>query len=206
MNHRRAASLASLIAAGSIGLLTSMAVAQEEAAAPPPASTAASRSSLFAISSGPFGEANQMAFSMSSEGEFPFSFSKTSGSAWSLRLRPSLDYFIQSNVSVGGIVALTKDGGGSSIGVGARAGYNAVLGSLVSVWIRGGLDLTRISVNNGPSTTVTSLDINAPFLFHFAPHFLLGVGPFFSLPLTNSAAMGAKDPTFGLTALVGGYF
>jgi hypothetical protein len=45
-----------------------------------------------------------------------------------------------------------------------------------------------------------------PFLFHFVPHFFLGVGPFFSQPLTNSAAMGNKDATFGLTAIVGGYF
>ena len=37
-------------------------------------------------------------------------------------------------------------------------------------------------------------------------HFLLGVGPFFSQPLTDSQAMAAKDPSFGLTALVGGYF
>jgi len=183
--------------------------AQEEA--PPPAasgstSAQAAGSGIFTINSGPFGDASQMVVSISSEGEFPFSFSKTGGGSWNLRLRPSLDYFIQPKVSVGGIIVLDKDGGGSTIGLGARAGYNVALSSLVSIWVRGGLDVFRTSPNNGPTTTVTDLNINVPFLFHFQPHFLLGVGPFFSLPLTNSAAMGAKDPTYGLTALVGGYF
>jgi len=188
-------------------LLTSIvgdaAWAQEEA--PPPAAAPAPAAG-FAVSSAPFGAAGQLAFSMASEGEFPFSFSKTGSSAWSLRLRPSLDYFIQEHLSVGGLIGIDKDGGGSVLRFGVRAGYDVPLGGIVSLWVRGGLDVARTSVNNGPSFTVTSLTIDVPFLFHFAPHFLLGVGPFFSVPLSNSAAMGSKDPTYGLTALVGGYF
>jgi hypothetical protein len=206
MTHSRIrlASLLAIVCAPLSGLAGGSAANAQEEAAPPPAPS--SGGGIFTVSSGPFGDARQMAFSMSSEGEFPFSFSKTGGGSWSLRLRPSLDYFVQSRVSVGGIIVLAKDGGSSTIGLGARAGYNVPLGSLVSLWVRGGLDISRTSPNNGPSTTITALSIEAPFLFHFAPHFLLGAGPFFSVPLTNSAAMGAKDPTYGLTALVGGYF
>jgi len=178
--------------------------AQDDAA--PPAAAPPPPAAGIAVSGAPFGAAGQLAFSMASEGEFPFRFSKTGGGDWDLRLRPSLDYFILEHVSVGGLIGIEKYGGGSAIQVGVRAGYDVPLGSIVSLWLRGGLDLRRTSVNNAPSFTVTSLTIDVPFLFHFVPHFLLGVGPFFSVPLSNSAAMGSKDPTYGLTALVGGYF
>jgi len=153
-----------------------------------------------------FGVSEQAAFSMASQDDFPFRFSKTGGGAWSLHLVPSLDYFIQDHLSVGGLVGIDKDGGGSTIRFGARIGYDVPLGALVSMWPRGGIQVAHSSPNEGPGVTVTSLGIDVPFLFHFVPHFLLGVGPFIYVPLTNSAAMGSKDPTYGLTALVGGYF
>jgi len=153
-----------------------------------------------------FGVSGQAAFSMTSPSHFPFSFSKTGGGDWSLHLVPSLDYFIQDHLSVGGLVGIDKDGGGSTIRFGARVGYDIPLGSLVSMWPRGGLEVSHSSPNMGSGATVTSVGIDVPFLFHFVPHFLLGVGPFISVPLSNSAAMGSKDATFGLTALVGGYF
>lgn len=176
---------------------------------PPPAETTprltTSSGGSLAIGSGPFGDAGQLVFSMASEGEFPFRFWKTGGSGWSLRLRPSLDYFIKEHLSVGGLVRIDTDDGQSTIGLGARVGYDLVLASAVSLWIRGGLSYDHTSPKSGPSTSITTLDVVVPFLFHFVPHFFLGVGPFFSLPLTNSAAMGNKDATFGLTAIVGGY-
>jgi len=153
-----------------------------------------------------FGASGQAAFTMTSQGDFPFSFSKTGGGDWSLHLVPSLDYFIQEHLSVGGLIGLDTDGGGSTIRFGARVGYDVPLGALVSMWPRGGLQVAHTSPKDGPGVNVTTLGFELPFLFHFVPHFLLGVGPFISVPLTNSAAMSSKDPTYGLTALVGGYF
>jgi hypothetical protein len=74
------------------------------------------------------------------------------------------------------------------------------------LWLRGGLSFDHFSSNNGPDRSITTLGVSAPFLFHLVPHFFMGVGPFFSIPLSDSQAMASKDPTFGLTAIVGGYF
>ena len=161
-------------------------------------------SSGFAAAAGSFGEARQWVFSMSSEGEFPFRLSKTGDGEWGMVFRPSLDVFLIRNVSVGGIVTLSKYGGGSDVGFGARAGYNVGLTSLVSIWIRGGIYVHRYATDNAPSGTETVMDLNVPFLFHVVPHFFLGVGPFFHLPLQNSM-MGGTDATYGLTATVGGW-
>jgi hypothetical protein len=182
--------------------------ARAEEPAPPAETTTrpmASSGSLVASSNGPFGDAGQLVFSMASEPEFPFRFSKTGGGDWSLRLRPSLDYFIKEHLSVGGLVRIDTDGGQTTIGLGARVGYDLALASAVSLWIRGGLSYDHTSVKMGGSSSVTTLDVLVPFLFHLVPHFFLGVGPFFSQPLTNNEPNGNKDATFGLTAIVGGY-
>jgi len=178
--------------------------AQSETAAEPVARS--SNAGPLNVSSGSFGSAGQLVFSMAGEGEFPFRFTKTKGSDWNLAFRPALDYFIKETVSVGALVRLETQGGGSTVGVGLRAGVNVPLGSVVSLWVRGGLSFDHSSSNDGPGRSITTLGIGAPFLFHLVPHFFMGVGPFFSMPLTDSQAMASKDPTFGLTAIVGGYF
>jgi hypothetical protein len=154
---------------------------------------------------GSFGQAGQWVYSIAGENEFPFSLSKTGDGDWSLTLRPGVDYFIIRSLSIGGIVALHKDGGASSIGLGARVGYNIPITSLVSFWARGGVFVNSYDVNNGPNGVQTSIGINAPFLFHVLPHAFAGVGPFFSLPVQDSDAMAGKDATFGLTAILGGW-
>ena len=173
---------------------------------PPPGGTSGSGMAIAAPapSAGPFGQQGQWAYSITSPDEFPFILSKTGGGDWNLAFRPAADTFIAPNVSVGGIVAYSHGGGFTDIGVGVRGGYNISLSSLVSVWLRGGLFFHRTSVNNGPTDTQTLIDFKVPFLFHVVPHFLMGVGPFFSLPIQQSA-MGNKEATFGLLALVGGY-
>lgn len=177
------------------------------AAEPAPAAGAErSGAAPFSINRGPFGDMGQFVFSMAGDGEFPFRYTKTKGSDWDLAFRPALDYFIQQSVSVGALLRFEKSGGQSTIGLGLRAGLNVPLGNVVSLWVRGGLAYDHSSVNVGPSHSLTTLYIGVPFLFHLVPHFFLGVGPFFSLPLTDSQAMAAKDPTFGLSAIVGGYF
>jgi hypothetical protein len=197
------------IAAAALGsaalLLIAPAARAEEAPPPAPMATSSDGSGLN-VSSAPFGAARQMAFVMQDFGDFPFKYSKSGGGNWQLHFHPALDYFLQQNVSVGGQVAVDTGGGSSTVGLGARAGYHVALSELVSLWPLVGLSFSHTSENNAPSTSITRLNINVPFLFHLVPHFLLGVGPFFSLPLTNSRAMANKDPDYGLTALVGGYF
>jgi opacity protein-like surface antigen len=189
-------------------LVVAAPAARAEEPAPPAETTTrpvTSSGGPLAISSGPFGDAGQLVFSMASEGEFPFRFSKAGGGDWTLRLRPSLDYFIKEHLSVGGLVRIDTGGGQSTIGLGARVGYDLALASAVSLWIRGGLSYDHTSGNNASSSSVTTLDVLVPFLFHLVPHFFLGVGPFFSQPLTDSRPNSNKDATFGLTAIVGGY-
>ncbi|HEY8924472.1 MAG TPA: hypothetical protein VIU64_08830 [Polyangia bacterium] len=202
-------SLAKIVAAGlgSAALLVTSAAARAEEPPPPaPMATSSDGGGGLNVSSAPFGAARQMAFVMMDSGDFPFKYAKSGGGNWQLHFRPALDYFVQQNVSVGGHVGVDTGGGYSTVDIGVRAGYHVALSELVSLWPLGGLSFSHTSENNGPSASVTRLDINVPFLFHLVPHFLLGVGPFFSLPLTNSQAMGNKDPSYGLTALVGGYF
>ena len=51
----------------------------------------------------------------------------------------------------------------------------------------------------------TQLDIKAPFLFHVIPHFIVGIGPTLQIWLQRGN-MQPKDATYGLGAIVGGYF
>ena len=123
---------------------------------------------------------------------------------YELRLHPSLDYFIAPNVSVGGVVGLTYHSGDPStttVDLGARAGYNLGITPQVSFWPMVGIFYSHTSVSNnmgGGSSTV--LAINAPFLFHIVPHFFVGAGPFFDLPLDS----GGNN--YGLQTVVGGWF
>ena len=158
----------------------------------------------FAVSSGPFGEKGQWVYSISDPNEFPFHFLKPGGGAWDLLIQPAADTFIAPNVSVGALLKFQKSGGGTEIGIGARFGYNAVITSLVSVWIRGDVFFDHQSNNTPPSSTQTQFDLKAPFLFHLVPHFFLGVGPTFQVWLQRSG-MQTRDSTFGLGAIVGGY-
>jgi hypothetical protein len=121
---------------------------------------------------------------------------------WELRLHPSLDYFIAPNVSVGGLVGLTYDSGNPStttLDLGARAGYNINVADRVSFWPKVGIIYHHFS-SGGNSSSSTSLELFAPFLFHVVPHLFLGVGPFFDLPLDSGGN------SYGLQTVVGGWF
>jgi hypothetical protein len=166
----------------------------------------AASSSATASGGGSFGQAGQWVYSIAGENEFPLSISRTGNSDWSLTLRPSIDYFLIRSVSVGGIVSLHKDGGASNIGIGARVGYNIPISGLVSFWARGGVFVNSYDIDNGPSGTQTTVGVNAPFLFHVLPHAFVGVGPFFSMPVQNSDDNAGDDATYGLTAILGGWF
>jgi hypothetical protein len=129
---------------------------------------------------------------------------KTSGGDTIISIQPSLDYFIIPNVSVGGVVGLTVvtgRPGRTTVLLGARGGYNLNLADRVSFWPTLGLSFEHTSVGNGGgSDQQTYLNILAPFLFHLAPHFFVGAGPFIDVGL------GAFDPNlFGIWSVVGGW-
>jgi hypothetical protein len=122
-------------------------------------------------------------------------------SGWELRLHPALDYFIAHNVSVGGVIGFQYDSGSPStniIDVGARAGFNLNITSVVSFWPRAGIFFSRHS--GRPATNSTFLGIFAPFLFHLAPHLFAGIGPSFNLSLDGGGNSS------GLDSVVGGWF
>jgi hypothetical protein len=127
---------------------------------------------------------------------------------WELRLHPSVDYFIAPNVSIGGVVGLQYDSGTPSrtqLDLGVRAGYNLYIAPQVSFWPMVGIYYSHFTVSstaNTPSTSgsSTSLGIFAPFLYHIAPHFFLGAGPRFTLPLDGGGN------SYGIQTVVGGWF
>lgn len=207
--------LAPLFAASIVAAVPSLlpATARADEATPPAGAETTTGSSggssegssggSFRRSAGSFGAAGQWVFSISSGDEFPLRWSKTGEDDWNLVFRPSLDTFVVPNVSVGGVVTLSTNAGSSDVGIGARAGYNVALTSLVSIWIRGGLYYHHLTINNGPTINETVFDLNVPFLFHLVPHFFIGLGPFFHLPLAHT--MDNTAATYGLTATVGGW-
>jgi hypothetical protein len=141
-----------------LGLMGVTARAQDPGAASPVAHASRAAAGLF-------GDQGQWAFSISSDNEFPFSFSKTGGGDWGLTFRPSADYFIAPNVSVGGIVSLSSGGGNSSIGFGPRVGYDLIVSSLISIWFRGGVFFNDFPTPMNGRDTTTDIGIQAPFSF-----------------------------------------
>jgi hypothetical protein len=152
-----------------------------------------------------FAQPGQWVFSMVVPDEFPLMLTKTGSSPWSVTVRPSADYFLSYDVSVGGLVSFHDDGGGTDVGLGARAGYNIMLPRSVSIWMRGGMYVHRASPDNAPAVSETILNLEVPFLFHFVQHFFLGLGPRLSVPIYRSDD-ASTDSTIGVTAIVGGYY
>jgi hypothetical protein len=122
-------------------------------------------------------------------------------SGWELHLQPAFDYFIATNVSVGGLIGFTHDSGNpdrNAFDIGVRAGYNLAISVPVTFWPTAGIFIHREFGTNG--STSASLNIFAPFLFHLVPHLFVGVGPDFELPL-NGGGTG-----YGVRTVVGGWF
>jgi hypothetical protein len=140
-----------------------------------------------------------VAVQSSNEGSEDIQLRKSGGGGWHLHLRPALDTFIVSNVSVGGVVGFGYGGGDSTFEVGARAGYAFAIADRIAVWPTGGVYLSY-TTGNHMSSTDTYLGIFAPFLYLPAPHFFLGIGPTFNLGLSGG---GGQD--FGLDFAIGGW-
>jgi outer membrane protein with beta-barrel domain len=143
------------------------------------------------------------------------------GGDTSIVLDPAADYFIVDHVSVGGFVEIEHDStdntSATTIGVGPRVGYDYPLTDQFSVWPRAGFALASRSTSitttatvGGQTSSVTesgssayfTFIVSAPFLYHPAEHFFLGIGPYLSADLSGDA----KLTVVGLEFTVGGYF
>lgn len=139
----------------------------------------------------------------------------------SLQFAPAADYFILENLSLGGVVGMTyfKADAGPSLRftLGPRVGYNFEVSRLLSVWPRLGFSYAHTKSNNGqvplmPGTTSGTLATNTsanaiaisifiPFMFHPAPHFFAGFGPFTDTDLSGHN----RSNVWGVKLTMGGW-
>ncbi|HET6285032.1 MAG TPA: hypothetical protein VFH73_29005 [Polyangia bacterium] len=151
----------------------------------------------WAARGGNFGAAGQFAIS----GELELSVVKQRGGSTTLNIQPALDYFIATNISVGGVVGLAVTSGSPGVTrvlIGGRAGYNLAIAERITLWPTAGLFFEHDSAGT-VSGSSTLLRIVAPFLFHPVQHLFVGFGPFVELGLS-----GGGD-RFGLQSVVGGW-
>jgi hypothetical protein len=128
-------------------------------------------------------------------------FAKQASGGESVFIQPGLDYFIGNGISVGGVVGFGYTSGSpatTTVNLGARAGFNQALNEHVSFWPTLGID-GSYSHNTG-SSSEAKLEVFAPFLYHVAPHFFLGAGPFLSY-----LVKGGPDTQYGLDFVIGGW-
>lgn len=140
------------------------------------------------------------------------------GSTTNVLLAPAADYFLVRDLSVGAFVNwnYTSAGAGhaSAFGIGARVGYDFDVSDLLSIWPKAGLSFidnsSTTSFSTGTpgqsmSTTVSStnlaLNLYVPIMFHPAPHFFVGFGPFLDTDLSGDA----RATTWGGKMTIGGW-
>jgi hypothetical protein len=164
-----------------------------------PAGTAAAES---------LGEAGQISI----DGAFDLRFTSTSTDADGdesttlLQIAPALDFFIAPNVSVGGQLLFQYSSGAidiTSVGIAPRVGYVIGLGKL-SIWPRAGIGFAYADANDQSVQSLT-LNLFAPINYHPVDHFYIGLGPALDLDLYVSDDL-AKETSFGVVSVVGGYF
>lgn len=147
------------------------------------------------------------------------SLSGVDGSTTTITLAPAVDYFVIQNLSVGGSVSFVYaappgDGHSTSFGVGPRVGYNIPFSDLISFWPKAGLSINHTNVSTTaqatPATPATSVSVSntalalnlfVPVMFHPAPHFFAGFGPFLDADLSGDN----KATTFGGKLTLGGW-
>jgi len=146
------------------------------------------------------------------------SISGANGSTTVVTLAPAVDYFVARNLSIGGTVLFeyshAGDGSSTRFGIGPRVGYNFSVSDLISVWPKAGVSISHTSLSNdvanGANNTTTSVSTNntavalnlfVPLMFHPAPHFFAGFGPYLDTDLNGDA----KATTLGAKLTLGGW-
>jgi hypothetical protein len=140
-------------------------------------------------------------FVVTNHADFAFSH-RFNDSFTQFLIGPALDYFVISNLSLGGAVevAVSAPSGGPTttvVAVAPDVGGEFALSDTWSIWPTLSLPMT-FPIDRNASVTVS---IFVPFLVHPAEHFFFGIGPGFAQGLT-------AHPTTEVTGgfLVGGYF
>lgn len=141
---------------------------------------------------------------------------------------PGFDYFVAPQLSVGlagGIsagnsTARLADGSkyerkATGFGLALRIGLNFNLSPLLSfyprAWLAGSEESIDITIGTAPrferSETVATVGITAPLLFHLAPHFFTGFGPFARHDVKRDGAPGPEnlETAVGADLTVGGW-
>jgi opacity protein-like surface antigen len=215
-----------------LGLLVVFAISGTAHAQPaPPPPTAPGGSGGDVGSSATFGEKGHLAVDGSARVSIEYvSTSPPSGSmamsssTTEVVLEPALDYFVAPNISLGGGVEYLHASLGSggmnqetetAYGILVRGGYNIPLGPQIGLWVRGGFEYAHASFDVGmgmtDSSSLFSLIIDAPLVYHPVPHFFVGFGPVLRTDLSSSiesggmSADGEKTTSFGLTSVIGGW-
>jgi hypothetical protein len=146
-----------------------------------------------------FGEAGQIVLTTSTDASLGHqSYSLSKGSRTEVTFEPSVDYFITNGASIGGGIAIgyssatgldpwgtATEGSSTSFGGTLRAGYNARLSPIASVWPLvgagyGSVDSNISSANGSNQDTRTRgwIEASVPVLLHPVSHFFVGLGPF----------------------------
>jgi hypothetical protein len=176
--------------------------AQAQDLAPPTAATSAPSGGSASPAATSFGGGGEWVISVQSynagSATPSFFFAKQASGGSSVFVQPGLDYFIGNGISVGGVVGVGHSSGSTTVNLGARAGFNQGLSEHVSFWPTLGVDGSYTHTTMSNSTA--ALEIFAPFLYHVAPHFFLGVGPFLSY-----LVKGGPDTQYGLDFVIGGW-
>jgi hypothetical protein len=201
----RAAAGLALTLAGLVFLAAPRAARAQELAPPTAATSAATGGTAPTAPASNFGVAGAWVVSVQSfnagSATPSLFFDKQASGGWRFLLQPGLDYFIGNGISVGGVVGFGYTSGSpatTTVNLGARAGFNQGLSEHVSFWPTIGIDGSYIHSSGSSSTA--ALEVFAPFLYHVAPHFFLGAGPFLSY-----LVKGGPDTEYGLDFVIGGW-
>jgi hypothetical protein len=190
-----------------LGVATAPRMAQAQELAPPTAATSAPTGGTVSATppAASFGVAGAWVISVQSYNAGSATpslfFAKQASGGETVLIQPGVDYFVGNGISVGGVVGFGYTSGSpatTTVNLGARAGFNQGLNEHVSFWPTLGID-GSYSHNSG-SSSVAKLEVFAPFLYHVAPHFFLGAGPFLSY-----LVKGGPDTQYGLDFVIGGW-
>ncbi len=120
-----------------------------------------------------------------------------------IALAPAVDYFVIKNLSVGGAMPfqLGIANGNKSIvwGLLPRVGYNLGFGEKFSLWPQFSMGVVYVNPGGGGSAKAL-MRMYAPFLFHPADHFFVGLGPDFQ------SSFESMTYGFGFGWTIGGHF
>jgi hypothetical protein len=160
-----------------------------------------------------FGEAGQWTFSTDAALAIERrTLSNSNGAGTTISILPATDYFVLDNLSVGGLVGVVYQKSGenrsTSFRIGPRVGYDIELSDLISIWPKLGFSYShskqKYSGSNADrSVTNDALQLNmyAPVMFHPAPHFFAGFGPFLDTDLNGDS----RATVWGVRLTLGGW-